>query len=183
MQLNLHKLLLVSITGFMFVSGSVFAGHTKTSSPRFQDYAKVTYVEPVYKTVRINRPEQECWDEERTVEHGYRGDRHAGGLVGGILGGVAGHQVGKGHGKAAATIVGTLLGSKIGKDIAGNNSRNAGSHVETETVCRTVNRYEEEDRLQGYKVGYRYNGHEYDTFMNNHPGKKIKVRVKLVVLE
>ncbi len=183
MQAKTNKILVMTLATVMFASGTAMAGHSHKPDPRFQDYAKVTYVEPVYKTVRVNRPEQECWDEERTVERGYRGDRHAGGLVGGILGGVAGHQVGKGHGKAAATIVGTLLGSTIGRDMAANNQRRAESHVQTETVCRTVNRYEEEDRLQGYKVGYRYNGHEYDTFMNRRPGKKIKVRVKLVVLE
>lgn len=183
MQAKTKKIFIMTFATLMLSSSAVMAGHQYKSNPRFQDYAKVTYVEPVYKTVRINRPEQECWDEERIVEHGYGGNRQAGGLVGGIIGGVAGHQVGKGHGKAAATIVGTLLGSTIGRDIAANNQRRVGSHVQTETVCRSVDRYEEEDRLQGYRVGYRYNGHEYDTFMNRHPGKKLKVQVKLVVLE
>lgn len=171
---------IITIAVSTLIAGSASAGHHPSSANRFQDYAKVTYVEPVYKTIRINRPSRECWDEERTVRRDYD-DHGAGGLVGGILGGVAGHQVGNGHGKAAATIVGTLLGSKIGRDMS--RDRRSSSHVEVETVCQTVDHYEEEERLQGYRVGYRYQGHEYDTFMNKHPGKRIRVRVNLVVLD
>jgi uncharacterized protein YcfJ len=171
---------IIAISFSVLVAGSASAGHNSTSVNRFQDYAKVTYVEPVYETVRINQPSRECWDEERTVRRDYN-DRGAGGLVGGILGGVAGHQVGNGHGKAAATIVGTLLGSKIGRDMS--RDRRSSRHVEVETVCRTVDHYEEEQRLNGYRVGYRYRGHEYDTFMDKHPGKRVKIRVNLVVLD
>jgi len=180
----MNKIALVALSAVMFAGTSANAAHKAKHTQGYHDYAKVTYVEPVYRTVRINRPEQECWDEERVVERrNYGPDRSAGGIVGGILGGVAGHQVGKGHGKAAATIVGTMLGSKIGRDMAANRSSRTDTYVDTETVCRTVNRYEEEQRLQGYRVGYRYHGHEYDTFMKRHPGKKLKVRVKLDVVE
>ncbi len=180
--MRMNKLIVLGLAGIISVSTSVYGGHKAKHTKGYHDYAKVTYVEPVYRTVRINRPEQECWDEERVVEHQYGGDRTAGGIVGGILGGVAGHQVGKGHGKTAATIVGTMLGSKIGRDMAGDGRRTE-SHIDTETVCRTVNRYEEEERLQGYRVGYRYHNHEYDTFMKRHPGKKLKVRVKVDIIE
>ena len=181
--MNINKIALLTLAGLMCASVSVYAGHKSKHAQRYHDYAKVTYVEPVYRTVRISRPEQECWDEERVVEREYGADRTAGGIVGGILGGVAGHQVGKGHGKTAATIVGTMLGSKIGRDLAGDNPRRVESHIDTETVCRTVDRYEEQERLQGYRVGYRYHGREYDTFMKRHPGKKIRVHVKVDVAE
>ncbi len=171
---------IMAITLSALVAGSASAGHTNKTANHFQDYAKVTYAEPVYETVRINRPAKECWDEERTVRRDDY-DRGAGGLVGGILGGVAGHQVGNGHGKAAATIVGTLLGSKIGRDMS--RDRRSSRQVEVETVCQTVDHYEEQQRLNGYRVGYRYRGHEYDTFMDKHPGKRIKVRVNHVVLD
>jgi uncharacterized protein YcfJ len=182
MNMKMNKMAIVTLTGLMCASTSVYAAHKAKHTQRYHDYAKVTYVEPVYRTVRINRPEQECWDEERVVERAYGSDRTAGGIVGGILGGVAGHQVGKGHGKTAATIVGTMLGSRIGRDMAGDGRR-IESHIDTETVCKTVNRYQEEERLQGYRVGYRYHGHEYDTFMSRHPGKKLQVRVMLDVVE
>ncbi len=182
--MNINKIAIVALAGAMGMSTMAYAGHKGKHAQRFHDYAKVTYVEPVYRTVRINRPEQECWDEERVVERDYRrSDRTAGGIVGGILGGVAGHQVGNGRGKTAATIVGTILGSAIGRDVAAEGARRPSSHVETETVCKTVNRYQEEERLQGYRVGYRYRGHEYDTFMDRHPGKRLKVRVRLDVIE
>ena len=171
---------IMAIMASLMVIASANAGHNRQDANRFDDYAKVTYVEPVYQTVRINRPSRECWDEERTVRRDYN-DRGAGGLVGGILGGVAGHQIGNGHGMAAATIVGTLLGSKIGRDMS--RDRRTSRHVEVETVCQTVDHYEEEQRIQGYRVGYRYRGQEYDTFMDRHPGKRIKVRVNLVVVD
>ena len=181
--MEMKKAALLTLVSVMTLSGTAFAGHQGKHAQRFNDYARVTSVEPIYRTVRINRPERECWDEERTVEYERGTDRTAGGIVGGILGGVAGHQVGKGRGKTAATIVGTILGSTIGRDMADNDPRRVESHVNNETVCRTVDRYDEEERLQGYQVRYRYQGHEYDTFMKRHPGKRIKVRVKLVVVD
>ena len=158
--------------------------YKKDRVSRYRDTAKVTHVEPIYKTVRINRPERECWDEERTVEHEHGGgNKTAGGIVGGILGGVAGHQVGKGRGKTAATIVGTILGGKIGRDLSHDGPRRVETHVENDTVCRTVNDYREEERLQGYNVTYRYQGRRYDTFMKTRPGKRINVKVKVSIDE
>jgi uncharacterized protein YcfJ len=181
--MEITKAALITLVCMMTISGSAYAGHKAKHHHRYDDYARVTSVEPIYRTVRINRPERECWDEERRVEYEHGTDRTAGGIVGGILGGVAGHQVGKGRGKTAATIVGTILGSTIGRDMADNDPRRRESHVNTETVCRTVDRYDEEERLQGYQVSYRYQGHEYDTFMKRHPGKRLKVSVKLDVVE
>jgi len=189
--MNLSKIIILSLAGSVFVSTAVFAGphdrgdHRSKKVSRYQDYAKVTSVEPVYRTVRINRPERECWDDERTVEHQHGGssNKTAGGIVGGILGGVAGHQMGKGKGKTAATIVGTLLGNKIGRDMSDDNPGYTESHVDNRTRCRTVNSSREEERLTGYRVSYRYQGREYDTFMSRRPGKRLRVRVNVVVVE
>ena len=179
-----NKLAIMALAGAFVVSFPALAEHKPKHKPgkhRYTDTARVTFVEPVYRTVRINRPERECWDEDRTVEHRHGGgDKTAGGIIGGILGGVAGHQVGKGHGKTAATIVGTMLGSKIGRDMAEDGEERIETHVDTRTVCRTVNRYVEEERLRGYRVSYRYHGREYETFMKRRPGKRIDVRVKVV---
>lgn len=188
--MRLDKLALIAMAGTLVLAGSVSAGHPRDKYRgndqvnRYQDTAKVTRVEPIYKTVRINRPQRECWDEERTVERGYGGgDKTAGGIVGGILGGVAGHQVGKGRGKTAATIVGTLLGNKIGRDLSDDGPRRVETYVETDRVCRNVNDYREEERLQGYNVTYRYHGRSYDAFMKNRPGKRVHVKVKVVIDE
>ncbi|HEC29015.1 MAG TPA: glycine zipper 2TM domain-containing protein [Gammaproteobacteria bacterium] len=189
--MSMNKIIIVSLAGSVFISTAVFAGHHDRNDyrskkvNRYQDYAKVVSVEPVYKTVRIDRPERECWDEERTVEHQHGGSNNktAGGIVGGILGGVAGHQMGKGRGRTAATIVGTLLGNKIGRDMSDNNPGYTESHANNQTRCRTVNNFREEERLTGYRVSYRYQGREYDTFMSRRPGKRVRVRVNVVVDE
>jgi len=192
------KVAILALTGVMVVSLSAFAdpkgpsqsyskGHSQSnqrnSAQRFTDTAKVTYVEPVYRTVRINRPERECWDEDRTVEHqgGGGGNKTAGGIIGGIIGGAAGSQVGKGKGRTAATIVGALLGSQVGKDMSdGGHGGHADRTVETETVCRNTNNTVEEERLTGYRVNYRYQGRNYETFMKRRPGSRLTVRVKVV---
>jgi len=179
--MKLKKIALVLVTGSLLASTVVSADYATTREvKRFKDYATVTHVEPVYRTVRVSHPRRECWDEERTVQNNYGDNRAGGTIVGGILGGVAGHQVGKGRGKAAATIIGTLLGSKIGRDMS-NDGSGAGAHTQTRTVCRTVDNFTEEERLQGYRVSYRYQGHEYTTMMSKKPGNRIRIKVKMVV--
>ena len=178
------KFAIMVLAGVMMASAPALADYKKKykhQKQRYIDTARVTYVEPVYRRVRINRPERECWDEERATDyHRGGGNKTAGGIIGGILGGVAGHQVGKGRGKTAATIVGTIIGGKIGRDVSDDGDRRIETHVDTRTVCRTVNNYVEEERLKGYRVTYRYQGREYETFMNRKPGKRIEVRVKVV---
>lgn len=181
--MDIKKVALLTLVSIMAFSATAYGGYKAKHGQRFDDYAKVTSVDPIYRTIRINRPERECWDEERTVEHEHGVDSTAGAIIGGILGGVAGHQVGNGRGNTAATIVGTILGGTIGRDMADNNPRRVESHVNSETVCRTVDRYDEEERLQGYQVGYRYQGRDYDIFMKRHPGKRLKIKVKLDVVE
>lgn len=190
--MNQNKFAIMALAGAMAVSVPVLADPTAKNShnsqransqQRFTDTAKVTFVEPIYRRVRINRPERECWDEDRSVDHRHGGgNKTAGGIIGGILGGVAGHQVGKGKGKTAATIVGTIIGGSIGRDMADNGGPRVETHVDTRTTCRTVNNYVEEERLRGYRVNYRYNGREYETFMKRRPGKRIDVRVKVIPL-
>jgi len=182
--MNQSKFAIMALAGAMMVSAPALADYkqkNKHHKQRYIDTARVTYVEPVYRRVRVNRPERECWDEDRVTD--YRrggGNKTAGGIIGGILGGVAGHQVGKGRGKTAATIVGTIIGGKIGRDATDDGERRIETHVDTRTVCRTVNNYVEEERLRGYRVSYRYQGREYETFMKRRPGKRIEVRVKVV---
>jgi len=181
-----NKIAIITLASALVMSIPAAAEHKdkhKRYSQRFTDTARVTFVEPVYRSVRINRPERECWDEDYAVDRRTGGgDKTAGGVIGGILGGVAGHQVGKGRGKTAATIVGTLLGNKIGRDMSDGSEERVERRTNTETVCRTVNKYVEEERLRGYRVGYRYKGREYETFMKRRPGKRLNVRVKVVPL-
>jgi len=82
-----------------------------------------------YRTVE--RPRQECWNEQVAVRGG---SDYGGAIVGGIAGGLLGNQVGNGNGRTVATAVGAMTGAVVGDRMSG------GSRVGYQTVqrCRTV---------------------------------------------
>jgi len=143
------------------------------------DYAKVISAEPIVNYVNVTTPVRECWEEMQyyTVDR-HRADRGASTFVGAVIGGVVGHQFGSGRGNDAATVAGTLIGAAIGKDAAEKRYGNS-----VERVARPVERCEtrytshREQRIDGYRVLYRYHGQKYLTEMPHDPGNKIRVRV------
>jgi len=148
------------------------------------EYARVVHVEPIVRQVRVESPRRECWDETRYVEsRPHISDPEVGGrtLLGGIIGGVIGHQIGSGRGRDAATVAGSVIGASVGYDSAARRS----SEVEERTVQRCDVRYERnvEERIDGYRVTYEYNGREYDTRLPYDPGEKIRVRVAVAPAE
>jgi len=145
------------------------------------DYAPVTRVEPIVRQVRIETPRRECYDDVRYVDE--RPPQVAGRtLLGGIIGGVIGHQFGSGHGRDAATVAGAVIGAAVGNDSA---RRQYGTDTREERVERCNVRYdhEYEERIDGYRVTYEYNGREYTTRMPYDPGERIKVRVAVAPAE
>jgi uncharacterized protein YcfJ len=149
------------------------------------DYAPVTRVDPIVRQVRVETPRRECWDETRVVEsRPHISEPAVGGrtLLGGIIGGVIGHQIGSGRGRDAATIAGAVIGSGVGYDSA---RRRAGTSSEERVVERCATRYEHEyeERIDGYRVTYEYNGREFTTRMPYDPGEKIRVRVAVAPAE
>lgn len=143
----------------------------------YYDYAEVTRTEAIARTVRVNTPREECWEEQVPVrESGYTSATPM--ILGGIIGGVAGHQVGKGRGNDVATVAGTILGGSIGRDVGAAN-RSDSVHSVAETRCRQVDDYREEQRVEGYRVFYRYNGNDYETRMPHDPGERIRVQVNV----
>jgi len=149
------------------------------------DYAPVTRVEPIVRQVRVETPRRECWDETRVVEsRPHISDPSVGGrtLLGGIIGGVIGHQIGSGRGRDAATIAGAVIGSGVGYDSA---RRRVGTSTEEHVVQRCATRYERdyEERIEGYRVTYEYNGREFTTRMPYDPGERIRVRVDVAPAE
>ncbi len=146
------------------------------------DYARVTNVEPIFRTLRINAPRQECWDEERTTYNpGYQSGTPT--IIGGLIGGVIGNQFGKGHGKQVATVAGALLGGSIARDSQYRNSGGGHATTRVETACRTVNDYQTEQRIEGYMVSYKYRGQTYTSRMNREPGDRVRVRVRVSLAE
>jgi uncharacterized protein YcfJ len=156
------------------------------------DYARVTHVEPRYRQVRISVPRQECYSDTRYApdERSYRsygGERSAAGgtILGGLIGAVIGHQIGHGSGRDVGTVAGAVIGGAIGHDAAQRNAGGpddgdyddrGGRPVERE---RCVTRYSEsvEQRIDGYRVNYRYNDRNYQTDLPYDPGERLRVRV------
>jgi uncharacterized protein YcfJ len=148
------------------------------------DYAPVVHVEPIMRQVRIESPRRECWDETRyTQSRPHISEPGVGGraLLGGIIGGVIGHQIGSGSGRDAATIAGSVIGAGVGYDAASRRSNS----VEERTVQRCDVRYDRdvEERIDGYRVTYEYNGREYTTRLPYDPGERIRVRVAVAPAE
>jgi uncharacterized protein YcfJ len=73
----------------------------------------------------------------------------------------------------------------IGAGIAHDTARRRSSDVREEVVRRCDVRYqhEYEERIEGYRVTYEYNGREYTTRMPYDPGERIKVRVAVAPAE
>ena len=135
------------------------------------DYADVLSVTPVYRTVQVTTPRQECWTEQ--VVHRSR-PNHGGMILGGLIGGAIGNQFGRGDGKKASIAIGTLMGAGIGQQLS--NQQRQG-YVTQEQRCQTINSYHTEERLEGYRGKYIYNGSIYHTRTAADPGEKIRVKV------
>jgi len=143
------------------------------------DYAKVISADPIVNYVNVTTPVRECWEETEyfTVDHN-RQDRRAGTFLGAVIGGVIGHQVGSGRGNDAATVAGTLIGAAIGNDAA-RNDYDVERRSRPVKRCETRYREHREERIDGYRVLYRYHGQKYVTEMPYDPGKRLRVRVDI----
>lgn len=147
----------------------------------FRDYAKVIDVQPVFRTVSVEQPARECWKEDvrHPVKRHVRGqDEAAGTLAGGLIGGAIGHHLGGDD--PGAVIAGTLIGAAIGHDAARQQPRPAREYyISQETRCNHYTEYREVKQQDGYTVSYRYRGEVFTTHMNHHPGKRIRIRVRI----
>ena len=141
------------------------------------DYAKVVDVQPLMTRVRVSTPERECWDETRVDDRDRARTSAGGALIGAVIGGVIGHQIGSGRGRDAATAAGAVIGAGVGAHQA---ERRAGNLPPQEyTVQRCDTRYSDhwEERIDGYRVTYVYNGRRQVTQLPYKPGDRIRVRV------
>jgi uncharacterized protein YcfJ len=141
------------------------------------EYARVIRTQPVYESVRVDEPRQECWNEHVT----YRDPRYdnnvaAGGLLGAVAGGVIGHQFGGGGGRAVATVLGAVVGAGVGSNAAAANTPYQGRDGYQQR-CRVVADSHYEDRVAAYDVTYRYGGRSYTTRLPYDPGDRIAVDV------
>ena len=144
-------------------------------------YAQVTSAEPIVNYVTVKTPIRECWEETQYYTVDRRRQGNAGGtLLGAVLGGVIGHQIGGGRGNDAATVAGTLIGAAIGNDSSRKRrgyEEGVEQHSRPVERCKTNYREHREERIDGYRVSYRYNGQKYVTEMPYDPGQKLRIRV------
>jgi uncharacterized protein YcfJ len=148
------------------------------------DYARVIDVQPLTTRVRVTTPQRACWDETRTDERSYGASPlphtvAGGAILGGIVGAVLGHQIGHGQGRDAATAAGAVIGAAVGGKQAQRRAGYSSAPPHEYTVQRCETRYQEswEERTDGYRVTYVYNGRRQVTEMPNRPGERIRVRV------
>lgn len=182
------KILVSAVMVSVAFAPASFAGHKSRHGPQhdsFTDYARVVNVEPIMRTVTLSVPQKECWDERVSYPqyNSYSSDSAGKMILGGIIGGVIGSRFGGGHGRHAATVAGTLIGASIGHDAAGHKTTVVGSRMETVQRCHVSQQQHTEERVDGYRVTYRYKGERFSTRMPYDPGNKIRVRVNVTPLE
>jgi len=161
------------------VSTPLFAGEYR-HQVGFTDKARVLKVTPVYEVVEVPTDHRECWTEEVRGER--RSGAGAGVLMGSIIGGVIGHQFGGGDGRKLATVAGSVMGAAVGAN-AERQSRRSEPYVNTERHCAVRTDYVKEERLRAYQVTYRYHGETFVTEMDRDPGKFVRVRVQVSLID
>ncbi len=155
-------------------TSSAFAG-----PHRHTDFARVTDVQPIYKTVSHRIPVEQCRIERvKTNSHHSRRHAAAGTIIGTVIGANIGNEVS--HNRRVGTVAGAIIGASIGNDIARKHDRrhHRGDYHDVER-CETRYESRSEEKLVGYRVRYNYHGGEYHTRMDRHPGRRIKVVVSV----
>ena len=175
---------LASAAMLLGTSAAALADHqdyrTVRNDRAVYDYANVISAQPIVDYVTVKTPVRECWEEMQYYTVDRRPHGNAGGtLLGAVIGGVIGHQVGSGRGNDAATVAGTLIGAAIGNESARNRHGNQAveQHARPVERCRTSYREHREERIEAYRVTYRYHGQKYMTEMPYDPGNKLRIRV------
>lgn len=136
---------------------------------------QVIHSQPVYETVRVNRPIEACrW--ERVSTRAARKPSRTVNLLGAIAGGALGRHLGHGGQEEwLGTIIGGMLGHSMADEI--QESRNARSHrypshVE---VCHWEDDWETRRELVGYEVTYELADREFTSFSDIKPGATMEV--------
>ena len=177
------KLITMSVVLALVIAPASFAGEKHHfTGDSYTDSARVTQVQPVYRIVETSRPHRECYQEEvhRPVQSSRHGNNAVGMIVGGALGGALGHNISRNH-RDTAMIAGAVIGSAIGHDVSSHNNRgrDRGYSYGYEERCHTVSERYSEERLDGYRVTYRYQGQTFSTRMDHEPGDRIQVRISV----
>ena len=172
------KLAALASAAMLLGTSAAFAGDDYAS----YDYAQVISSQPMIKYVTVKTPVRECWEEtEYYTVNSNAGGKAGGTIFGALIGSVIGHQFGSGSGNDAATVAGGLIGAAIGNNTAKSRQGQYATEQHSRPVerCKTSYREHREERIDGYRVTYRYHGQKYMTEMPYDPGRKLRVRVDI----
>ncbi|MDJ0929023.1 MAG: glycine zipper 2TM domain-containing protein [Gammaproteobacteria bacterium] len=158
------------------LTGPAFAGYL---NDEMVIQAPVTHVEPLVRLVNVATPREVCW-EEPVYQAAHRHRSKTPVVVGGIIGGAIGHAIGDSRrSKNLLTAAGALLGASIGRDHSYRHSPPPRRYVTTQRVCEIEQVVHQEERIDGYRVTYRYRGRSFVTHTATPPGATIPVRVQV----
>lgn len=190
MQIQHHWLLHWLMFGMLVLAVPVAAQPETTRAYAGEtvryDYAQVLRADPVYESVLVSEPYQECEEasEYRRVGPERASNGSVGGtVVGAVIGGVLGNQVGKGDGRTAATVGGAVIGGAIGNRVGAGASAGGYRGQIVQPACRTVVNQREERRIVGYDVEYRYRGDVFLSRLAYDPGTQLRVRVAVAPVD
>jgi len=162
----------------LFCSQLSFAGDHRSGKSHY-DYARVTDVRPVYESVERRIPERDCW-VETVAEHRPAYQSATGTILGGVIGAAVGNRLGHSkRNKQVGAVAGAVLGASIGRDISHRRSDREDVSYRDVERCETRYRQVVDQRLLGYDVSYNYRGRSYHTFMDEHPGKRVRIAVSV----
>jgi uncharacterized protein YcfJ len=147
--------------------------HDGYRGPSQYVYARVVDVDPIVRDVTVDRPEQRCWNEvvrQSNTPYGVAGPTVAGGIIGAAIG----RQFGSGNDRDALTLLGAAAGAAVANQRA---VRNQGYHDATVERCETVSHPYTEQRVDGYRVTYVYEGRHYSMQTATPPGDRVQLAV------
>jgi uncharacterized protein YcfJ len=156
-------------------------------SDRQQFFAegRVVDVEPVYETYYYRQQRQGhndnryeiCRTRDVEVSRTQRSGNPAATLIGGAVGATVGSHSGRTpESQVFGAIAGGIIGGAIGHELGGRGETTV--KYRTERECEVEYRHRRSD-LVGYEVRYRYNGREFMTFMDRHPGRYVELAVEV----
>lgn len=176
----------LSVAALFGISSNDALANSKTS------YAKVTSVTPIYETLTVKEPYEQCRLEKTVVKQAnhHRQRQYSSAtptIIGALIGGAIGNELGHNKSnKRVGAVAGAILGGSIANDLKHrsphHHSHNTRRYV-TEEVCETHYSVRHEKQLTAYDVDYAYDGQIYNTTMTNHPGKRIRVAVDVTPID
>ena len=141
--------------------------------------AEVVDVQPIVEVVTERVPFETCRPERVFVPERRGLGSVVPTVVGAVLGGTVGNVLGRNSSqRGIITGAGAVLGGTVGYQRDRRRNRDGGYYV-TEDVCVTEFETRERERIEGYRVRYRYGDGVYQTRSVTEPGSTIAVRVRL----